>query len=90
MCSILQRGASTMTKQYIIKKGSDVIGYKDGEVVEEATVSRDVTFNENWFIGYKECEGCDCGTMIAKFYHKHFDLLTTDATNVSVREEQAQ
>ena len=79
-----------MTKQYIIKKGSLVMGYKNGEVVEEATVGRDVTFNSNWFIGYKECEGCDCGTEIAKFYHKHFDLLTTDAKNVLVREEQAQ
>ncbi len=88
MCSKLTERTSTMTKQYIIKKGSDVIGYKDGEVVEEATVSRDVTFNENWFIGYKECEGCDCGTMIAKLYHC-FDKQQTQQ-NVSVREEQAQ
>ena len=69
-------------KHYIIKKGSHVFGFKNGEVVEEGEVRKDVTFNENWFEKYEDCETCECGTKVAVFKHKVYDFLTADSNDV--------
>ena len=69
-------------KQYVIKKGSHVFGYKNGKVVNDGVLQKDVTFDQTWFVKYGDCEKCQCGTKVAQFKHKIYDFLTADANDV--------